>query len=191
MITHEETAVRNDAPLADDHAITRADIKGTDIRLFDGRRKVGTIDLPSLADPAPKAEVVEGILAGMAFPTTRVAMLDHLEASLAEVEQRRSGSVIPDTYRHQYGVDQNNGDDLAQNLKDYCGGGLNDPLDLDRLREVVDTNGIADRFDVWMTKGLNNGMLRMNTGNVLRGKVRKGEVVRIGDRKWNEVEATA
>lgn len=166
--------------LDDDFNVTRADVRDDKVRFFDGRRKVGEHPISLPATP----EVVAGILAAMAFPTTKVAILDHLEASLEEADERK-GTVIPDAYRHQYGEDQNCGDDVAQVLKDYCGGGLKATLDLQRLEEVVDANGMRNRFDVWAAKGLNNGMLRMNTGNVLRGKVRNELPVRIGDKHWN------
>lgn len=166
--------------LDDDFAVTRADVRDNAVRFFDGRRKVGDHQISLPATP----EVVAGILAAMTFPTTKVAILDHLEASLEEVAERK-GSVIPDGYRHGYGVDQNCGDDVAVVLKEYCGGGMGATLDLSLLEEVAAANGIRDRFDVWATKGLNNGMLRMNTGNVLRGMVRNEKPVRVGTKVWN------
>ena len=163
--------------------VTRADVKDDGIRLFAGRKLQARLPLPEGAKP----ETVAGILAGATYPCTQNDLAILIEDALAEAE-RRSGSVIPDHYRYSYGVDQNNGDDVAVTLKDHCGGGLKDPMDLEALIGVVDANGIRDRFDVWLTKGLNNGMLRMNTGNVLRGKVRKGDPVRIGSRVWNTIE---
>ena len=35
-------------------------------------------------------------------------------------------------------------------------------------------------------KPLNNGMIRMNLGNVLRGRIKRGEYVIIGDKEYNE-----
>lgn len=160
--------------------VTRADISKGEIRLFAGRKVQVRLPLPEGASE----ETIAGILAGAAYPTSEAALKGLLEDSLAEVETRK-GSVIPDQYRYGYGVDQNNGDDVAVLLKQHCGGGLKEPMDLAKLEEVVDANGIRDRFDVWLAKDLNNGMLRMNCGNVLRGKVRRAEPVRIGSRVWN------
>lgn len=168
--------------------ITRTDIKGNDIRLFDGRKKIGTIGVAEVIGGHKDNEAtrtrIEGILAALEYPASECEIRDRIEAGLDEAA-RRTGSVIPDEYRYGYGEDQNNGDAMALALKEFCGGGLKATLDLSKLEEVVAANKIEDRFDVWMTKGLNPGMLRMNTGNVLRGKLRKGEVVQIGSQKWN------
>lgn len=163
--------------------LTRADIRGEELRAFAGKKVIARTPI----DPA-NTDRIEGILAALTFPMLLPELLDRIEAGLEEAA-KRSGSVVPDQYRYGYGVDQNCGDDVAVVLKAHCGGGLKEPMDLSKLEEVVDTNGIRDRFDVWMTKGLNNGMLRMNTGNVLRGMVRNEKPVRIGDRAWNQPEA--
>jgi hypothetical protein len=160
--------------------VTRADVAKGEIRLFAGRKVHARMALPEGA----KEETVAGILAAAQYPTSQAELADHIEDSLEEAT-RRTGSVIPDAYRYTYGEDQNNGDDVALSLKTHCGGGLKERADMAKLEEVVEANGIRDRYDVWLEKGLNNGMLRMNTGNVLRGKVRKGDTVRIGDRVWN------
>lgn len=183
------TIIDAKAPQHDDSAdatITRADVRNGEVRLFAKRSKVGTLALTAFGDPAPTAETVEGILAAMDWsePKFESDVREAIEAALEEAT-RRTGSVVPDRYRHNYGCDQNNGDDVALTLKNHCGGGMDGTLDLTRLQGVVDANGIRDRFDVWMAKELNNGMLRMNTGNVLRGKVKRGEVVRIGTQTWN------
>lgn len=162
---------------------TRATLKGQTISWFDGRKKVGTSEHPSVTEA-----LIGGILAALTFPTTIEEAIPAVEAAISEALIRK-GSVIPDSYRHQYGVDQNCGDAMAAELKDYCGGGLNDPLDINRLETVASANSISDRFDTWMDKGLNPGMVRMNVGNVLRGMLRRGEAVVIGDRKFNVEQA--
>lgn len=158
--------------------ITRADLKGTAIRFFDGRTKVGSLETTA------KAAIVEGVLAALTFPTTVEEATPVILKAIEEALLRR-GSVIPNNYREGYGCDQNCGDDVAVVLKDYCGGGLKDPLNFDLLRNVAEANKITDRFDVWVEKKLNPGMVRMNVGNVLRGMVRREEPVVIGDKRWN------
>lgn len=169
---------------------TRIDVRNASIRLFDKRTKVAQIDAPEGTTPA----TLEGIVAALPTDFATIYTIEqataHLQAAIAGALARK-GSVIPDQYRHQYGVDQNNGDNIAVELKDHCGGGLNDPLDLDRLAKIAAENGIDARFDEWMGKGLNPGMVRMNTGNVLRGMYRRGEEVRIGDKVWNREGAEA
>lgn len=179
------TIVEADAPntLPEDEQpiITRIDTKDAHIRLFAGRRKVDALPFPTDV----KAKIVEGVVAGLKIdePISIAAAKTLVEEAIARALEHR-GSVIPDEYRFAYGVDQNNGDAMALALKDYCGGGLKDPLDLNRLEEVVDANAIRDRYDVWAAKGLNPGMLRMNTGNVLRGKLRNDQQVVIGAQKF-------
>ena len=172
----------NEQPLDDMPTITRVDIRKDEIRLFAGKAVQTRLPIPDGA----KVDTIEGILAAMDFttPMSEADVKSHLEAALEAAAQRR-GSVIPDSYRYSYGEDQNCGDDVAAELKAYCGGGLKDPLDLAKVEEVANANGIGDRFDVWMAKGLNPGMVRMNTGNVLRGMARNEKPIRIGAKVWN------
>lgn len=141
------------------------------LEVKDGRKVVATV----ATTLTPIA--LEGLLAATNpddFEDT-AALVTHLEATLAELAARK-GSVVPDEYRYRYGVDQNCGDDVAKRLTAK----VTDPktgVDLEACRAVAGANGIEDRFDVWLHKGLNPGMVRMNLGNVLRGKARKGEEV--------------
>jgi hypothetical protein len=151
---------------------TRAKVEAGTIRFFAGRAKVGEWKPDTIANDA----TLEGILAAMAWPTTIDDAKRLIEDALEEAAARR-GSVIPDHYRHQYGADQNCGDGLAAALLAAAGGGCKDDLDMAALEAVAGENAVGDRFDGWMTKGLNNGMVRMNLANVLRGKVRRGEPV--------------
>ena len=154
--------------------VTRADVRKGTIRLFDGKRKVGEW---TPEGKVPEA-VLQGVVAALGLPAEIETLKGEIEAAVAAALARK-GSVIPDHYRHSYGVDQNCGDDMATALLAAVGGGLKDPLDLEALKDVAAENGIAERLDQWLTKGLNNGMLRMNTSNVLRGKLRRGEAVTI------------
>lgn len=47
------------------------------------------------------------------------------------------------------------------------------------LSGVAKENGLTERFNGWRESGKNNGMLRMNLGNVLAAMVRRGEPVSI------------
>lgn len=140
------------------------------VALKDGRKNVWKIEVPKGLTKA----AIEGTLAALDPDTATQAEVEAaLEAALA-----RKGSVIPDDYRHQYGVDQNCGDDLAKRLKDATTG-PDGKTDMDAVERIAGQNGLGDRFDSWAARGLNNGMVRMNLGNVLRGKARKGEEVTI------------
>lgn len=190
-----ETATPN-TNAADDTVAncTRTDIREGTIRMFAGRKLLARIPLAEVLGDHKLGKATEeriaGILVALEYPTSECTLRDRIEAGLDEAA-RRTGSVIPDEYRYSYGEDQNNGDAMALALKEFCGGGLNEPLDLTKLEAVVAANKLEERFDVWMVKGLNPGMLRMNTGNVLRGKLRKGEVVQIGQKVWNAATPAA
>jgi len=148
---------------------TRFDTAKKRFEIKDGRKIVEAI-----ATTLPP-KVANGLIAGLdpEYPdleAARTALLDAIENAEA-----RRGSVIPDTYRHQYGVEQSCNDDVAKRLTAKVTGA--DGVDLEACREVAAANGIEDRLDGWLTKELNPGMIRMNLGNVLRGKQRRGEEV--------------
>ena len=143
-------------------------IKATTIRIMDGRKLAAKID--TTLNPSK----LEGIVAGADMELPLDELIAAIEAAVAEAAKRK-GSVVPDDYRYRYGVDQNCGDAVALALtaKVTTPAGV----DVEACREVAEANGVGDRFDVWMVKGLNPGMIRMNLGNVLRGKVRRDEPV--------------
>jgi len=149
------------------------------IEIKDGRKVYA-----SFATTGLTTAQIDGILAGLEGQDPTEQMVeDAIAAALA-----KRGSVIPDHYRHQYGVEQSCGDDVAKTLTAL----VTDPktgVDLEACRTVAAANEVEDRFDVWMAKDLNPGMVRMNLGNVLRGRFRRGEVVVIGDARFNTVEA--
>jgi hypothetical protein len=158
--------------------MTKLTIKNNTIAIKDGRKVVARIDATGLT-----TSKVEGIIAAADLELNHEALQTALEAAVAEARARK-GSVIPDTYRHQYGVDQSCGDDIAKALTAEVTvvTGKNTHVDVEKVREVAATNGVEDRFDAWLAKDLNPGMLRMNLGNVLRGMARRGDEVRIADR---------
>ena len=83
----------------------------------------------------------------------------------------RRGSVVPSLYRQRYGKDQTCGDGLAEALAG---------TDLEQLAEVATENGL----DLTRWAGRNPGMIRMNLGNVLRGRVRRGEGATVLGRRF-------
>lgn len=92
-----------------------------------------------------------------------------------EEEEERKGLNIPEKYRAAYGPGQNCGDELIQAMDDA---GVSDEikgrryLDMDKLYAIAAENGITP-------KGANNGHIKMNVANMLRGKLRRGEDVTI------------
>jgi hypothetical protein len=140
------------------------------IRLMDGRKVAGKVEttLPE--------KTIDGIIAGMDTADLDLDALLAAVTAAVEAAVSRRGSVIPDEYRYKYGADQNCGDAIAKRLTAITTG--KDGVDLDAAREVAALNGVEDRFDGWLSKGLNPGMVRMNLGNVLRGIARKEQEVR-------------
>lgn len=148
----------------------KANRKENTIRLMDGRKVAGRIEttLPE--------KTIDGVIAGLDLTDLDLdAALAAIQAAVDAAMARR-GSVVPDEYRYRYGAEQNCGDEVAKRLTAEVTG--TDGVDLDRAREIAALNGVEDRFDGWMSKGLNPGMVRMNLGNVLRGLARKEQEVR-------------
>lgn len=105
------------------------------------------------------------------------------------------GNVVNQAKKDEYGAAQSCGDDMAEAFSRHCRT-VNpetkvDYLDMDKVREVAKANSVS--LDRWYK--LNIGQIRMNLGNVLRGKMRRGEKVVVGDKVWNKdakpVEAKA
>lgn len=139
----------------------------------DGRKVVAT--LPTTLPEATLA----GILAGLEPEVedgrhTPEELLALVAEAIAEAT-RRKGSVVPEDYRLRYGADQSCGDAVAKALTAKVT--TPNGVDLEACRDIAEANGKGDRFDAWVAKGLNPGMVRMNLGNVLRGMARRGEAV--------------
>lgn len=143
---------------------------------------VETVVIP----PAPEAPVITKVsvansddeiraallLAGVALPAMieRNMLIHHAEQAGIWIQVKRS--LVPDSYKVRYrelNGEDNCGDDIADVLKGH------NPYD------VMAQNGIPS--DRWA--GRNPGMVRMNLGNVLRGRAKRGEYVVIGDREFN------
>lgn len=62
----------------------------------------------------------------------------------------------------------------------HCGSQVSESLlgfGVEALRSVASENGLVDRFNGWEAKGLNNGYLRMNLGNILIARAKRNEAV--------------
>lgn len=179
--------------------VTRFDVfqreEGEVVRLFAKRKLLTEVDLADVEEArgeeweADLREFIE------AKPRTPEQVLDFLSEEVnaeadEDEEEGGRGSVVPGKYRQLYGAAQNCGDEIAlaltafvtlprANKKDTDGG-----LDRARLRAVAEVNGIGDKLAGWEDRGLNGGLLRMNTSNVLRGMNRRGEAVKIGELEW-------
>lgn len=87
--------------------------------------------------------------------------------------------IVAKKYRERYGKDRHCGDDIAALLKDQCVG-EDGKVDLKKVEAVAKANKLTEKFAEYTDKGLNNGMIRMNIGNLLRGLHNKGTNVKIG-----------
>lgn len=188
------------------NTFTRADEDGERevIRFFNKRTLVGEFDIDDIARDDWE-EALPNFIANTKggdprkTPVDLTAVMDFLgeEASDEEDEEADGGSIVPTKYRILYGAQQNCGDEMAQTLTAYVtleratkknpDGGL----DRAKLREVASDNGIADKLAKWEDRGLNGGLLRMNTSNVLRGMLRRGEQVKVGPTLWEANPALA
>lgn len=108
-------------------------------------------------------------------------------------EAKESGNVVPVKYRQKYGTAQNCGDELAGVLSAFVM--VEDPENPKRqvcsksqLEAVADANGLADKMREYEDSGKNLGMIRMNIGNILRGRIRRGQYVKIGGNVWEAKE---
>jgi len=86
-------------------------------------------------------------------------------------ETKVSKSIVKDRAKYKGG---NNGDELALALAKVTKG-ADGKADDTKINEVAKANGIET------VKGTNVGMRRMNLGNMLRARYKKGVAVHVGD----------
>ena len=166
------------------------------IRLFHKRKLVGEYDIEDVSRESWE-ETLPEFLANTKSgqprktPALLTDVMDFLSSEDGDDEEGEhdGGSVVPEKYREIYGAEQNCGDEVALVLTDYVmtleGSEDGEPrLNFDALREVATANGSYLLLQKWEDRGLNNGLLRMNMSNVLRGRIRRGEQVQIGARTW-------
>tara|TARA_Y100000401_G_C8312069_1_gene220328 strand:+ start:901 stop:1224 length:324 start_codon:yes stop_codon:yes gene_type:complete len=84
--------------------------------------------------------------------------------------------IIEKQFFDKYGRSGSCGDQIAELLSEYLRDEHTGKTNQKRLQQVADDNNI----DLVRWGHLNMGHLRMNLGNVLRGKVRSGVDVHIG-----------
>lgn len=185
------------------------DAEGTDerevVRFFEKRKLITEIDLSDVTrfgeDPESDFDMEVAIAFLAETPRTAADMIDWLTEEVADEDETEEGeeleegddeggSIVPVKYRIKYGAPQNCGDEIALALtafvtlpratRDDKDGGL----DRAKLRAVAEVNHIGDRLAGWEDRGLNGGLLRMNTSNILRGMWRRGEEVAIGEQVW-------
>lgn len=166
------------------------------VRFFNKRVLVGEFDINDIARDDWE-ETLPTFIANTKggdprkTPVELTAVMDFLgEEASDEEDEDEGGSIVPTKYRILYGSAQNCGDDMAIALTAYVtleratkknpDGGL----DRAKLREVAKVNGIEAKLAKWEDRGLNGGLLRMNTSNVLRGMIRNGLEVRVGSEVW-------
>ena len=100
-------------------------------------------------------------------------------AEQAKLWSVHAGSVVPDSYKIRYGSDQNCGDDIADLLKGEDVHGVAAANGIDAEAKWGEGRRITGKSP------LNPGMVRMNLGNVLRGRVKRGEYVVVGSTEYN------
>lgn len=101
-------------------------------------------------------------------------------------EPRKNGNVVPEQYRKEYGKEQNCGDELARVFREFTTDSEG-KCSLDKLDIVASQNGL----DIARWSHLNIGMQRMSLGNVLRGRLKRGERVEVGQAVWEATETEA
>lgn len=88
------------------------------------------------------------------------------------------GDMVGKKYRELYGKVGHNGDNIALVLKEFCLG-EGGKIDIAKVQRLCKDNKIE--YDKYTH--LNVGMQRMVVGNILRGKHRKGETIKVGKDK--------
>jgi len=108
--------------------------------------------------------------------------------AVADDANTSTKSIVPKNYKELYGKAGNCGDELAAALKEAVAhdagkdGKTPKGIDEKKMAAVAKANSI----DMGRWSGLNIGQQRMNLGNVLRNRLKRGEFVQVGDDKWNE-----
>ena len=133
-------------------------------------RRIVTVSADSSNEDIREALAVAGIATNENW--SRANLIHAAEEANIWVQVRKS--VVPDSYKTRYGRDQNCGDEIAELMKEAD------------IQAVANENGI----DLSRWAGRNPGMIRMNLGNVLRGRVRRGEYVSVSGVEFN-IEAKA
>lgn len=134
-------------------------------------------NIAKLTDDALRAALIKNGIE-VAEDATRADMI-----KLAEDNNlwKYQGNVVPAEYKARYGATQRCGDEVSEALNSNTRN-ANGGVDLELVREIQVANNINP--ERWAH--CNPGQQVMNTGNVLRGKIKRGEYVVIGVYEWNE-----
>jgi len=108
-----------------------------------------------------------------------VKLQELAQANGIETEMKARSSIVPNHYKEKYGSAGNCGDELAAVLAEVSQ--VDGKASYSRLMDIAKQNGID--FSRWAH--LNIGQQRMNLSNVLRGKLKRGEQVEVGDHKFS------
>lgn len=87
--------------------------------------------------------------------------------------------AVNDEYREKY-VHDNSIKTESGSASIHCGDEVSGAmlgLTSSEVRSVAIENGLEEKHDQWQEKDLNHGMIRMNLGNMLRARHKKGEKV--------------
>jgi len=85
-------------------------------------------------------------------------------------------------FMEKYGRSGTCSDDIATALSTYLTDNETGKTDPDKVQNVAEVNNVP--VSNW--SHLNAGQRRMLLGNVLRGKLRRGGIVRIGEQEFKE-----
>lgn len=102
-------------------------------------------------------------------------------------EAEGKGSVVKAAYKKKYRpTNDTNGDEFTEAFR-AATVNEDEAVDINKLGIVARDNGL--KILQWMhlknrDGGINVGMIRMNLGNVLRGMVRRGTTIKIGDKTF-------
>lgn len=97
-----------------------------------------------------------------------------------EDEPKIGASIVPDAYKKKYGKLGNCGDDMAGVLTAATTDEKGKTVP-SKLVAVMSENGL----DTSRWEKLNIGQRRMNLGNVLRSRIKRGEFVTVAGTDWN------
>jgi hypothetical protein len=155
-----------------------------------------TADMGSVAEDQAEAQMRWDELNSMDdLSDAEQSELDELTAELDDAQdddEPARKQVVPQVYRARYkanGDASSCGDDMSQLLKaattvqgekgkPYC--------DIGAVQAIAEANELDGKFWGYVNSGLNTGMVRMNIGNLLRGKINREEHVIVGGTVWND-----
>lgn len=138
--------------------------------------KIAAAEAAANAAPAPVENTLE-----QDAPVEEPAAETPVEQPVEQPVAKGRNSIVPLKYKERYGKDGNCGDELAAALNAAINVGEKGTASLDALVEVGNQNGV-DVMKKWGERNI--GQKRMNLGNVLRGKLKRGEQVVVGDQTF-------